>query len=92
VKAAPDGYTLLIVPLSSTVNATLYDKLPFNFLRDIAPVATISRNIFVMEVHPSFPAKTGPEFIAYAKANPGKINWASPGSGPGRTWQPSCSR
>jgi len=83
VKAAPDGYTLLIIPLSSTVNATLFDKLPFNFLRDIAPVATISRNIFVMEVHPSFPAKTGPEFIAYAKANPGKINWASPGSGTG---------
>jgi tripartite-type tricarboxylate transporter receptor subunit TctC len=83
VKAAPDGYTLLIIPLSSTVNATLYDKLPFNFLRDIAPIATISRNIFVMEVHPSFPAKTGPEFIAYAKANPGKINWASPGSGTG---------
>src|SRR3954468_19652847 len=83
VKAAPDGYTLLIIPLSSTVNATLFEKLPFNFLRDVAPIATISRNIFVMEVHPSFPAKTGPEFIAYAKANPGKINWASPGSGTG---------
>jgi tripartite-type tricarboxylate transporter receptor subunit TctC len=83
VKAAPDGYTLLIVPLSSTVNATLYKNLPFVFLRDIAPVATISRNIFVMEVHPSMPVKTGPEFIAYAKANPGKIIWASPGSGTG---------
>jgi tripartite-type tricarboxylate transporter receptor subunit TctC len=83
VKAAPDGYTLVIIPLSSTVNATLYKNLPFNFLRDIAPVATISRNIFVMEVHPSMPVKTGPEFIAYAKANPGKINWASPGSGTG---------
>jgi tripartite-type tricarboxylate transporter receptor subunit TctC len=83
VKAAPDGYTLLIVPLSSTVNATLYKNLPFVFLRDIAPVATISRNIFVMEVHPSMPVKTGPEFIAYAKANPGKINRASPGSGTG---------
>ena len=83
VKAPPDGYTLVIIPLSSTVNATLYEKLPFNFLRDIAPVATISRNIFVMEVHPSVPVKTGPEFIAYAKANPGKINWASPGSGTG---------
>ena len=83
VKAAPDGYTLLIIPLSSTVNATLYPKLPFVFLRDIAPVAMISRNIFVMEVHPSVPVKTGPEFIAYAKANPGKINWASPGSGTG---------
>jgi tripartite-type tricarboxylate transporter receptor subunit TctC len=83
VKAAPDGYTLLIIPLSSTVNATLYKNLPFVFLRDIAPIATISRNIFVMEVHPSMPVKTGPEFIAYAKANPGKINWASPGSGTG---------
>jgi tripartite-type tricarboxylate transporter receptor subunit TctC len=83
VKSPPDGYTLVIIPLSSTVNATLYEKLPFNFLRDIAPIATISRNIFVMEVHPSVPVKTGPEFIAYAKANPGKINWASPGSGTG---------
>ena len=83
VKAAPDGYTLLIIPLSSTVNATLYPKLPFVFLRDIAPVAMMSRNIFVMEVHPSVPVKTGPEFIAYAKANPGKVNWASPGAGTG---------
>src|SRR3954462_10106916 len=62
VKAAPDGYTLLIIPLSSTVNATLYKNLPFVFLRDIAPIGTISRNIFVMEVHPSMPVKTGPEF------------------------------
>jgi tripartite-type tricarboxylate transporter receptor subunit TctC len=83
VKAAPDGYTLLIIPLSSTVNATLYDKLPFNFLRDIAPIATISRNIFVMEVHPSVPVKDGAELIAYAKANPGKLNMGSPGSGTG---------
>jgi tripartite-type tricarboxylate transporter receptor subunit TctC len=83
VKSPPDGYTLVIIPLSSTVNATLYEKLPFNFLRDIAPIATISRNIFVMEVHPSMPVQTGPEFIAYAKANPGKINWASPGNGTG---------
>ena len=83
VKSAPDGYTLLVIPLSSTINATLYDKLPFVFLRDIAPVATVSRNIFVMEVHPSVPANTGPELIAYAKANPGKLNYASPGSGTG---------
>jgi tripartite-type tricarboxylate transporter receptor subunit TctC len=83
VKAAPDGYTLLIIPLSSTVNATLFPNLPFNFLRDIAPVAMMSRNIFVMEIHPSVPVKTGPEFIAYAKANPDRISWASPGSGTG---------
>jgi tripartite-type tricarboxylate transporter receptor subunit TctC len=83
VKAPPDGYTLLIIPLSSTINPTLFPKLPFNFLRDVAPVATISRNIFVMEVHPSLPVRTGPEFIAYAKANPDKINYASPGAGTG---------
>ena len=84
VKAPPDGHTLLTVPLSSAVNATLYEgKLNFTFLRDIAPVATISRNIFVMEVHPSVPVRTGPELIAYAKANPGKLNMGSPGSGTG---------
>jgi tripartite-type tricarboxylate transporter receptor subunit TctC len=83
VKAPPDGHTLLMVALSSAVNATLYDKLSFNFLRDIAPVAAISRNIFVMVVHPSVPVSTGPEFLAYAKANPGKLNMASPGSGTG---------
>jgi tripartite-type tricarboxylate transporter receptor subunit TctC len=84
VKAPPDGHTLLTIPLSSAVNATLYEgKLSFNFLRDIAPVATVSRNIFVMEVHPSVPVRTGPELIAYAKANPGKLNMGSPGSGTG---------
>ncbi len=84
VKAPPDGHTLLTVPLSSAVNATLYEgRLNFTFLRDIAPVASISRNIFVMEVHPSVPARTGPELIAYAKANPGKLNMGSPGSGTG---------
>src|SRR5262245_43410025 len=83
VKSPPDGYTLTMIALSSAVNATLFDKLPFNFLRDIAPVAAISRSIFVMEVHPSIPAATGPELIAYAKANPNKLNMASPGSGTG---------
>ena len=83
VKAAPDGYTLLLVPLSSAINATLYDKLNFNFIRDIAPVATISRSVMVMVAHPSFPATTVPEFIAYAKANPGMINMGSPGIGTG---------
>src|SRR5215510_4956789 len=79
--AAPDGYTLLLVAGAHTVNATLYDKLSFNFIRDIAPIAGISRDGAVMTVHPSVPAKTVPEFIAYAKANPGKINMASAGVG-----------
>jgi tripartite-type tricarboxylate transporter receptor subunit TctC len=79
VKAPPDGYTLLLATTANTINATLYDKLNFNFIRDIAPVAAISRYTFVMVVHPSVPTKTVPEFIAYAKANPGKINMASGG-------------
>jgi tripartite-type tricarboxylate transporter receptor subunit TctC len=81
VTAAPDGYTLLLASLANAVNATLYDKLNYNFIHDIAPVAGISRDPNVMVVVPSFPAKTVPEFIAYAKANPGKINMASPGVG-----------
>jgi len=81
VKSPPDGYTLLLASSPNTINATLYDKLNFNFIRDIAPVASISRNSFVMAVHPSMPAKTVPEFITHAKANPGKINMASAGSG-----------
>src|SRR5713101_2857968 len=76
VKASPDGYTLLVVGTNSAINATLYEKLNFNFIRDIAPIATIIRQPQVMLVNPSFPAKTVPEFIAYAKANPGKINMA----------------
>jgi tripartite-type tricarboxylate transporter receptor subunit TctC len=81
VKSPPDGYTLLLASTPNTINPTLYDKLNFNFIRDIAPVATISRNTIVMVVHPSMPAKTVPAFIAYAKANSGKINMASAGSG-----------
>jgi len=81
VRAAPDGYTLLMVTTSSAINATLYEKLNFNFIRDIAPIASIIRMPNVMVVQPSFPAKTVPEFIAYAKANPGKINMASAGVG-----------
>ena len=81
VRAAPDGYTLLYVTTPNAVNATLYDKLNFNFIRDIAPVAPIVRFPYIMVVNPSVPAKTLPEFIAYAKANPGKINMASPGIG-----------
>ena len=81
VRAAPDGYTLLYVTTANAVSATLYDKLSFNFIRDIAPVAHIVRFPYIMVVNPSVPAKTLPEFIAYAKANPGKINMASPGIG-----------
>ncbi len=81
VRAPPDGYTLLLVASSSTINATLYDKLNFNFIRDIAAVAGIIRQPNVMIVNPSVPAKTVPDFIAYAKANPGKLNMASPGNG-----------
>jgi tripartite-type tricarboxylate transporter receptor subunit TctC len=81
VRAPADGYTLLLVGAPNAINTTLYDKLSFNFLRDIAPVAGISRERIVMVVHPSFPAKTVPEFIAYTKANPGKVSMASPGNG-----------
>ena len=81
VRAAPDGYTLLLCGAFSAINATLYDKLNFNFVRDIAPVAPIVRFPYIMVVNPSVPAKTLPEFIAYAKANPGKINMASVGIG-----------
>src|SRR5205085_8371628 len=78
-RAAADGYTLLSVVPAGAINATLYDKLNFNFIRDIAPVAGILRAPLVMVVNPSFPANTIPEFIAYVKANPGRINFASPG-------------
>jgi tripartite-type tricarboxylate transporter receptor subunit TctC len=81
VNAPPDGYTLLLVSVSNTINATLYDKLSFNFSRDIAPVAGISRVPNIMAVHQSFPAKTIPEFIVHAKANPRSISVASPGIG-----------
>ncbi len=79
--AAADGYSLLWVTQTNAINATLYDKLTFNFIRDIAPVAGVIRVAAVMMVNPSVPAKTVPEFIAYAKANPGKINMSSPGIG-----------
>jgi len=83
-RAPPDGYTLLVVGPPAAINATLYDNLSFNFLEDIAPVAGAFSVPYVMEVTPSFPAKTVPEFIAYAKANPGKINMASGGNGSGQ--------
>src|SRR5262249_1958644 len=81
VRVAPDGYTLGIFGAANAINATLYDKLNFNFVRDIAPVAPIVRFPYIMVLNPSVPAKTLPEFIAYAKDNPGKINMASPGIG-----------
>src|SRR5258707_835168 len=81
VNAGPDGYTLLMASTAAFTNAALYDNLRFNFIRDIAPIASLTRGAFVMIVNPSFPAKTIPEFIAYAKANPGKINMASGGTG-----------
>jgi tripartite-type tricarboxylate transporter receptor subunit TctC len=81
VRAPADGYTLLLIPQSVTTNATLYEKLSFNFIRDIVPIAMISSLPLVMEVAPSVPAKTVPEFIAYVKSNPGTISMASGGSG-----------
>src|SRR5215813_7184742 len=81
VRAAPDGYTLLLAVPANAINASLYDNLNFNFIDDIVPVAGVARSAFVMAVTPSVPAKTVPEFIAYAKANPGKVNMASFGTG-----------
>ena len=81
VRAAPDGHTLLLVESSASINANLYAKLNYNFLRDIALVAGILRMPLLIVVHPSFPAKTLPEFIAYAKANPGRLNMGTPGVG-----------
>src|SRR5262249_20522331 len=81
VRALPDGYTLLLVAAPNAINATLHEKLNFNFIRDIAPVGGISRVPLVMVINPSVPANTIPELIAYAKANPGKLNMASAGKG-----------
>jgi tripartite-type tricarboxylate transporter receptor subunit TctC len=81
VRAPPDGYTLLLANGANTINATLYNRLNFDFIRDIAPISRLATFSFVMEVNPSVPTKTLPEFIAYTKANPGKINMASAGSG-----------
>jgi tripartite-type tricarboxylate transporter receptor subunit TctC len=83
VNAAPDGYALLVNSLSNAVSATLYENLKFNFIRDIAPVASIARGTYVMVVNPSIPARTIPEFVAYAKDNRGKVALASAGAGSG---------
>src|SRR5262245_39046765 len=81
VNSQPDGHTLLLIATANAINATIYDRLNFNFIRDIAPVASIVLSPNVMVVNPSVPAKTVPEFLAYAKANPGKLNMASSGNG-----------
>ena len=81
LNSPPDGYTLLLVSAANAINTTLYKNLNFNFIRDAAPIATIARVPQIMEVHPSVPANSVPEFIAYAKANPHKINLASAGNG-----------
>src|SRR5262245_5830607 len=83
VRAAPDGYTLLLVNATNVINSTLYEKLNFNFIRDITPVAALDREPYVIAVHPSVPARTVPDLIAHAKANPGKTNMASGGTGTG---------
>ena len=83
VRAPADGHTLLLVTTANAINATLWDKLSFNFIQDIAPVASLIRQPYAMLVHPSVPAKTVPDFIDYAKANPGKLNMASVGNGTG---------
>src|SRR5262249_14437846 len=80
-RSAPDGYTLVNLSSTNTINATMYEKLSFDFLRDIAPVAGLVRLNYVMDTHTSVPATTVPEFIAYAKANPGKLSYASTGIG-----------
>jgi len=83
VRAPPDGYTMIWAGANNAINASLYDNLSYNFVRDIAAVGSVMRGPFVMTIHPSFPARTVAEFIAYAKANPAKINMASPGAGTG---------
>src|SRR5262245_4013812 len=92
VRSAADGYTLLLASLPAAINATLYEKLNFNFIRDIAPVASVIGAPFVMEINPSLSAKTVPEFIAYAKSNPGKLSMATAGIGTGPHWPVNYSR
>jgi tripartite-type tricarboxylate transporter receptor subunit TctC len=92
VRAPADGYTLLAIGSNNMINATLYQKLNYDFIRDIAPIASVYRVPQVMEVNPSFPAKTVPEFIAYAKAHPGEISFASAGNGSVAHATASCSK
>jgi tripartite-type tricarboxylate transporter receptor subunit TctC len=92
VKSPPDGYTLLLASTTNTINATLYDKLNFNFIRDIAPVATISRNTHVMAVHPSIPAKTVPGSSPIPRQIRARSTWHRPAAGLRPTSPASCSR
>ena len=92
MRATPDGYSLLLVTQTNATNATAYENLGFNFIRDIAPVAGVGTNPFVMVVSPSVPAKTVPEFIDYAKANPVRSTCPRPGPGPQATSSANCSR
>ena len=92
MRAPADGYTLLLVGVANTVNATLYERLNFNFVRDIAPVAGLIRGPLAMDLNPSVAATTVPDFISYARANPGAINIASAGNGSPATWRSRCSR
>ncbi|QHO71295.1 hypothetical protein ACH79_00220 [Bradyrhizobium sp. CCBAU 051011] len=92
VRAPADGYTLLLALTPGAINATLYDRLNFNFIRDIAPVAGIVHGPLLMVMHPAHPTRTVPDFIAYAKANPGKINMGRAASGRRAMWPASCSR
>ena len=92
VRAPADGYTLLFVTATNAINTTLYEKLSFNLSRDIVPVASLIRAPTVLEVNPSVPARTVPEFIAYAKANPGKLTMASSVSEVSPMWRANCSR
>jgi tripartite-type tricarboxylate transporter receptor subunit TctC len=92
VRATPDSHTLLLIGTPNVINAILYDKLNFSFIRDIAPIAKIINQPLVMVVSPTIPPKTVPEFIAYAKANPGKIDMASSGSGTSPHLAGECSR
>ena len=91
INSPPDGYTILMAAHVHAINATLYQKLPYNFLNDIAPIAGLVRMPNVMEVTPTFPAKTVGEFIAYVTANPGKVSYASAGNGTSADLRPSCS-
>ena len=92
VRAPADGYTLLLAFAASAINAALFENLNYNFIRDIAPVASVNHIPLILEAHPSFPARNVAELIAYAKANPGKANLATPGTGTAPRWPPSFSR
>ena len=91
-RAPADGYTISLIPVSIAINPSVYQKLNYDFVRDIAPVGSLVRVPLVLEVNPSLPPRTVPEFIAYASANPGKLTYASAAAGPRRIYQPSCSR